>query len=134
MSVFDINPNTLIKRVAEKLKPEIPMPEWAKFAKTSPAMESPPTDHDWRWARAASILRKIYLNGPIGVNKLSVKYGGLKNRGHKPNKYYRGSRKIIRVLLQELEKNGYIKQVAKDVHKGRAITGKGKSLLDKTAK
>lgn len=134
MSVYDTDPNELIKKAAEKLKPEITMPEWAKFAKTSPARDRTPLSQDWWWMRAASILRKIYVQGPVGVNKLSVKYGGKKNMGHKPNRFYRGSRKIIRTLMQQLEEKGYIIKAQKDAHKGRIVTNKGKSLLDKAAR
>ena len=51
--------------------------------------------------------------------------------GHKPGRFYNGSRKIIRTILQQLEEQQLIKQEQKGVHKGRLITPKGKSFLDK---
>ena len=79
------------------------------------------------------MLRKIYLMGPIGVNKLRKKYGGKKNRGHKPERFYPGSGNIIRKVLQQLEKAEFVKYSEKSVHKGRVITPKGKKFLDKIA-
>lgn len=134
MAVNDISPNELIKKAAEGLKKDIKMPEWAAFVKTGAFRERIPDTKDWWYHRAASILRKIYIQSPIGVNKLSVLYGGKKNRGVKPEAFYRGSRKLIRVILQQLEKSGYIQQVTKGTTKGRIITKKGTSFLDKLAK
>jgi len=79
-------------------------------------------------------LRKIYLMGPIGTNKLRVKYSSRKNRGYAPEKTFRGSGKIIRTILQQLEGIGFIKKEEKDIRKGRMITPQGKSFLDKLAK
>ena len=131
MSIYDINATKLITKAAEELKKEIKMPEWAIFVKTGTSRERPPVNKDWWYTRAAAILRKIYINGPIGVSKLRTKYGGKKNRGYKPAKFYKASGKIIRTVLQQLEKAGYIKFEEKKVHKGRVVTKKGKSFLDK---
>ena len=83
--------------------------------------------------RAAAVLRSVYMLGPIGVSKLRTKYGGKKRRGHKMSHFRKGSGNVIRKLLQQLEKAGLIKFVEKGVHKGRIITPKGMSILDKTA-
>ena len=137
VNVFDVKPEALIKKTSEVFMKEeaIKKPEWADFVKTSAARERLPVDPNWWYFRAASILRKMYVfDKPIGTNKLRNFYGGRKNRGHKPEKFYRGSGKIIRVILQQLEKAGYVKPVEKGVHKGRIITPKGKKLLDNLAK
>ncbi|MEK6939747.1 MAG: 40S ribosomal protein S19, partial [Nanoarchaeota archaeon] len=39
----------------------------------------------------------------------------------------------IRKILQQLEKSGLVKQTEKGVHKGRILTPKGTSFLDKIA-
>ncbi len=130
-TVFDINPNELIEKVAEALKKDVVMPEWAKFVKTSTGKERPPDRTDWYFYRAASILRKVYKDGPVGTNKLRLKYGSKKNRGHKREEFRRASGKIIRSILQQLEKNGYVKKDKKGNFSGRVITPKGKSFLDK---
>ena len=61
-------------------------------------------------------------------------YGQKKNRGVKPEHFYKGSGKIVRVILQQLELEGLIKKVEKGIHKGKIITPKGQSLLDQLAK
>jgi len=135
MSVYDIKPSELIEKLASHLKTKINMPDWATFVKTSPGKERPPEKEDWYYIRAAAILRKIYMSkGPIGVNKLRTKFGNLKNRGTKPEKFYRSSGKIIRSILQQFEKNKLLEQKAIGVHKGRVLTNEGKSLLDKLSK
>ena len=110
------------------------MPSWGSFVKTGTSKERPPTNLDWWYIRAASILTKVYRHGPIGVSKLRTKYGGRKNRGYKPERFYRASGKIIRTILQELEKNNLIIFKKEGVHKGRIITPRGKSFMDKIAK
>ncbi len=134
-SIFDIKPNVLIKKAAEELKKskEVRAPEWAKFVKTSPGNERPPEEPDWWYMRAASVLRKICLYGPIGVNRLRKKYKKKKNRGHKPERVYLASGKIIRTILQQLTKEGLIKDSEKG-KKGKVITPKGMSFLHKLAK
>lgn len=134
--INDVDTQTLITKTADELKKIQSMkpPVWAAFCKTGMHNERPPTQPDWWYLRAASLLRTIALHGPIGVSKLRTKYGGRKNRGHKPDRFYRGSGNIIRTIFHQLEKADLIKQAAKDAtHKGRIIAPKGSSLLDKTA-
>ncbi len=129
------DPSRLIEEVAKELQKEESMkePDWAKYVKTGHFKERPPVRKDWWYIRAASVLRKIEMLGPVGVSKLRRKYGGKKNRGHKPEHFYRGSGNILRKILQGLEKAGYVKKARKGVHFGRIITGKGVSLLTKSA-
>jgi small subunit ribosomal protein S19e len=136
MKINDLPSGKVIEKTAEALKkvPEIQPPEWAKFVKTGRHKERPPVDSDWWYVRSASILKKISRLGPIGTNKLKRKYGGKKNRGHKPEKRYDASANLIRKMLQQLEKAGLIEQTTKGVHKGRTVTNKGKSFLDKSSK
>lgn len=134
--VYDVEPTRLIEYVAKELSKDsnIKMPDWAQFVKTGPSKETVPARDDWWHVRASAILRAIYSSkGPIGVQKLRIKYGSKKNRGHKPSKFYMASGKIIRLILQQLETSEYLKQAAVGVHKGRVISPKGKSLLDKSA-
>ncbi len=131
MSAYDVDPAKLIEKAALELQKVIKMPDWASYAKTGHGKERPPENKEWWYTRAAAILRKTYLGGPIGTNKLAVKFGSKKNRGVKPERFVRSSRKLIRVILQQLEKEGLVKQVQKGVHKGREITPKGRGFLDK---
>ena len=134
--IYDISAQDLIKKLSNELKKskEVKMPSWAMFVKTGVSKERPPLQIDWWYMRAASVLRRVYMLGPIGVSKLRRKYGGKQNRGHKPEHTYKASGKVLRTVLQQLEKEGLIKQVEKGVHKGRVVTPKGNSFMDKLAK
>jgi len=131
VSVYDVDATKLIEKLASKLAKEVEMPEWASFVKTGAHNERPPVQENWWYIRAAAILRTIYKNGPVGVSKLRSKYGGAKNRGRKRHHFTKGSGKIIRTIVQQLEEKGYLKRAPKG--KGRLTTSKGQSLLEKTA-
>ena len=133
--MYDVEAQELVSKAAEELKkiPEIRAPEWAPFVKTGMHKEKPPFNNDWWYVRIASVLRTVYRLGPIGVSKLRAKYGGKKNRGVKKEHFYKGSGNILRKSLQQLEKAGFVKFAEKGRHKGRIITPKGKSFLDKIA-
>ena len=135
VKIYDVSQEELIKEVASELKKDskIKIPDWALFVKTGNNKERPPVDKDWWYLRTASIIRKVYLLGPIGVSKLRTKYGSKKNRGVRPEKFVKASGKIIRVIFQQLESAGLIKKEEKSVRKGRIIASKGASLLDKAA-
>jgi len=126
---YDVPAEELIKETAKDLKERIKLkrPEWALFVKTSSGRERMPNSEDWWWIRAASILRKIYINKEIGVERLRREYGGRKNRGMKPEKFYKAGGKIIRTILQEFDKLGFTEKK----NKGRRLTKKGIEYLNK---
>lgn len=132
--IYDVSQQELVLKVAQELKKEIEMPEWAKFVKTGMHRETMPKNADWWYIRAASILRITHKLGPIGVSKLRTKYGGRKNRGVKPDAFKEASGKVIRVILQQLEKADLIKQQTIQSRKGRVATSKGVSIMMKAAK
>jgi len=134
VSAHNAKPDELIKKASEALKDSVKAPEWTLFVKTGHGKQLPPHQKNWYQTRAASILRKIYLHGPIGTSKLKKVYSHKKNRGHKPERTTLASGKIIRTAIQQLEKAGLVQQVEKGVHKGRIVTPKGKSFLDKLSK
>ena len=133
-TAYDIEASAYLAKVADALKeiPEFEMPEWAHFVKTSAGSQRPPVESDWWYKRAASILRQAYIRGNVGSGGLSVKYGMRKNRGMRPSKFYRASRKIIRKILQNAEKAGFIEKI-KEAKAGRQLTKKGKQFLDSIA-
>ena len=135
VTIYDVDPSDLIVKTAEELKKveQVSIPDWATVVKTGPGQERIPDSLDWWYMRAASILRKVYHRGPIGVSKLRTYYGKKKNRGVKPERFYKAGGKVIRTILQQLEVAGLIVQVEKGVHKGRMVTPKGRSLLDSIA-
>jgi len=126
-------PMGLIRKVATYLKENkvVDPPSWAMFVKTGVHKERPPQDPDWWYIRAAAIMRKLYLKGPIGVSRLRTMYGGRQRRGHKPPKFSKGSGAIIRKILQQLEAAELVQKADK---KGRILTPKGRELLEEAAK
>jgi small subunit ribosomal protein S19e len=125
---LSVNPQRLIEETAKELKKNklVEMPEWAKFVKTGRHKERPPEQEEWWYYRCASLLRKLWKYGPVGVSRLRTAYGGSKDRGHKPEHHYKGSGKIIRVALSQLENAQLVK---KHDSKGRILTEKGKNFL-----
>jgi small subunit ribosomal protein S19e len=129
VTVFDARADLLIPKVAEKLKRDLKMPEWAKFVRTGVHASNVPSQPDWWWVRAASIMRKVYTDGPVGVNRLRVWYGGSKERGNRPNLSMKAGGKIIRLILQNLESMKYIKKTKA----GREISPEGRKFMDAVA-
>lgn len=134
-SIYDVEQEKLVNELAKELKGKdsLKPPEWHKFVKTGTHKERPPVQEDWWFIRAASVLKQVYKNGPVGVSKLRMRYGGAKNRGRRPHRATRASGNILRKILQQLESEKLIKKSADTVHKGRVIAPAGQALLDKTA-
>uniref|UniRef100_A0A7C4I239 Small ribosomal subunit protein eS19 n=1 Tax=Caldiarchaeum subterraneum TaxID=311458 RepID=A0A7C4I239_CALS0 len=128
-----VEPEKLINRVAAYLKNNqvVTPPPWAMFVKTSVAREEPPRNPDWWFVRAASILRKLYLYGPVGVSRMRKFYGGRHRVGMAPPYFAKGGGAIVRKILQQLEKAELVSTVPR---KGRALTPKGVKLLEQAAK
>jgi len=125
----DIFIETLAKYLKENIK-ELRPPEWALFVKTGCHADRPPDDPDWWYKRAASILRKLYLHGPVGVERLRTAYGGRVDLGVARKHVKKGGGSNIRKILQQLEAAGLVKKLDK---KGRILTPEGQSLLDRIA-
>ncbi len=131
VTVYDVPPDKLINEAANALKEkEITPPEWAMWVTTGVHKERGPEQEDWWYIRLASVLRKIYVYGPIGTSRLAAHYGGKEDRGSKRYKARKGSRSVIRKALQQLEALGYVK---KDKN-GRVITPEGQKFMDGVAK
>jgi len=143
VSIKEVDPELFINKLAERLKKEkiITQPEWALYVKTGVSRERPPEQEDWWYIRAASILRRIAIDGPIGVSRLRTYYGSRQRRGSQPEKFRKGSGKIIRTILQQFEKAGLIEQVKdeegaskKRAKKGRVLTKEGEKLINEIIK
>ena len=119
------------KLLSEELKkiPEFSKPEWVDFVKSSVHKSRPIFEPDFWHKRSASILRQIYLNEVVGVERLRTRYGGRKDRGMKPPEFRKAGGKIIRVILQQAESVGLLEKV-KGKKSGRKLTDKGKQLLE----
>jgi len=133
--MFEISKSDVIQKTADELKKQnlIKPKPWAEYVKTGANKERPPSNKDWWYMRAASIMITVRDIGPVGVSKLRTKYGGRKRRGHKPAEFRKAGGSIIRHMLQDLEKTGLIKN-NKDGKKGRILTPKGISFLEKAVK
>ena len=132
VGIYDNEAAVIIEKAANELKKtKMKAPEWSQYVKTGVCKERLPDKADWWYTRAGSILRKIYMRGPVGVSTLRKYYGCKKNRGVKPGRFKLASGKIIRTMLQQLEAEELVVQVDKDGHKGRILTPKGKSFMDK---
>lgn len=107
---------------------EMEMPSWAEFVKTGTHRKFPPHRNDWWYVRSASVLRRIYIDGPVGVSRLRTYYGGRKERGHKPEKTVKAGGSVVRHILQKLEATGFVQ---KDKKGGRIITDKGNEFVRK---
>ena len=126
--VYDVPADMLIKKLTEILKSEdLNPPTWISFVKTGVHADKPPQKVDWWYTRCASILRKIYLNGPISIADMRSIYGGGKARGYGIASHRYAGGAIIRNAVQGLEKLGYVEQVEK---KGRIVTKQGMKKLD----
>ncbi len=129
--VHDVPADVLLRKLTDILKNEdIPAPSWASFVKTGSHADRPPHEKDWWHTRCASILRKIYLHGPIGINDLRKEFGGGKPVGYGAAHHRDAGGAIIRNAIHGLEKLGYVEKVEK---KGRVVTKQGMQKLDRLA-
>ena len=118
---------------ALKEMPEFEKPEWIYFVKSGHGKMRPIQDDDFWYKRAASIMRQLYIRKIVGVSRLRTRYGGRKNNGMAPEHFAKASGKIIRVLLQQLEKAGFAeKAVGKKA--GRQLTKAGIEFMEELVK
>ena len=129
-TVYDVPADALIERLSDYIKGnvnQVQPPEWAAYVKTGTHVERAPLDPDWWYVRTASMMRKLYLKGPVGVSRLRKDYGGRQRRGVRPAHFRKAGGNILRSILQQLEA---AELVTKDGTKGRVVSAKGRSLLD----
>lgn len=129
-TAYDVPADVLINRLSGYMKEnirEIQPADWADYVKTGSHVERAPQNPDWWYVRSASVLRKLYMKGPVGVSRLRRDYGGRKRRGVRPAHFAKAGGNILRSVLQQLEQAGLAQ---KDGTKGRVVSGKGRSLLD----
>ena len=130
----DVPADALIEALADRLADRLDEPDWAAYTKSGANKELPPEEDGFWETRAASLLRRIATDGPVGVERLSTHYGGAKagstRYGFAPARRSDGSKNVIRTILQQLEDEDLI---ATSESRGRRVTGEGRSLLDETA-
>ena len=126
---YDVPADVLINKLSEILKGEdITIPTWVPFVKTGAHAEKPPQKNDWWYTRCASLLRKIYLHGPVGVKDLRGLYGGAKAVGYGGAHHRDSGGAIIRTAIHNLEKLGYLDKVE---GKGRTVSHEGMKKIDR---
>jgi small subunit ribosomal protein S19e len=129
VSARDVPSGKLISALAEQMKsvPSVQMPDWARFVKTGSHAERPPASPDWWFTRAASLLRKVYLHGPVGLSDLERAYGGTKALHYFPKHHRDAGGSSIRLILKQLEQAELVSKTPQ----GRVLTSKGRATLDK---
>ncbi|CAD7694772.1 unnamed protein product [Ostreobium quekettii] len=131
--VKDVPAEVFIAAYAQHLKEKLEVPPWVDIVKTAPFKELPPRDPDWYFIRAASILRRLYLSQDIGVGCFRRIYGGrTSRRGARPEKKAIASAGLIRHILIQLEKVGFVKK-SDNEKGGRRLTAKGQRDMDLVA-
>lgn len=135
-TLYDVPAEDLIEAVADHLAEadEVEEPDWLQFVTTGVDRELPPEQEDFWARRTASLLRKVAVDGPVGVGSLRTEYGSAKQGSNRyqvrPRQQSQSSGKIIRTALQQLEEAGY---VATAEGEGRTATPEGQGFLDDTA-
>ncbi|MGA8543259.1 MAG: 30S ribosomal protein S19e [Thermoplasmata archaeon] len=129
----DVPPSVFLPKLASELRTRnaVTPPEWAMFVKTGVHKERAPTQTDWWYLRSASVLRKVYLQGYVGIQRLSAEYGGKKDRGSAPYHARSGSRSVLREIVHQLEKSGLLQPYKA---KGRRVSPEGAKLLDSVSR
>jgi small subunit ribosomal protein S19e len=133
LTVKDVDQDKIVQGVALFLKKsgKLKVPDNMDVVKTSKAKELSPSNIDWFYVRCASILRRMYHRGPIGVGGVQKIYGTRKRNGVKPSHYCRADGAISRRAVQALE---HIKLIEKHPEgKGRKLTAQGQRDLDRIA-
>jgi small subunit ribosomal protein S19e len=129
----DVPPSMLLPQLATELRNRqaVAPPPWATFVKTGVHKQRAPMQVDWWYLRSASVLRKIYLKGHIGVERLSAEYGGKRDRGSAPYHARTGSRAVLREIVHQLEKSGLVQPYKTQ---GRRVSAEGERLLASVSK
>jgi len=130
---YDVPADRLIGRLASELRSEgVEAPAWVPFVKTGAHADRPPHERDWWHVRCASLLRKIYLNGPIGVGRLRSKYGGATRSSHGYGSAHHrdAGGAIIRGAVHALESLGYVERHPSG---GRTVSSAGMKKVDRAA-
>ncbi len=128
----DVPSAKLIPALAEQMKsvPGVEEPDWARWVKTGSHAERPPADSNWWFTRAASLMRKLYLHGPVGLGDLERAYGGSKALHYYPKHHRDAGGSNIRKILKQLEQADLVSKTPK----GRVLSPKGRAMLDRVAK
>lgn len=76
------------------------------------------------------MLRRLYIESPVGVERLRSLYGGRAKNGMANEHFVKSGGSSLRKALQQLEKAGFVTKLPSG---GRTITDGGRSMLDRVA-
>jgi len=135
VTLYDVPAEEFVDELAARLEEHIDEPDWAAFVKSGADREFPPEQAEFWYRRAASVLRTVAMDGPVGVERLTTRYGGPTEGSNRyrvaPIHRADGSGKLIRTILQQLEDADLLEQTQHQ--DGRVVSSVGRSLLDETA-
>merc|ERR1719336_1124136 len=128
VTVKSVPPHLFTIALADHFKKsgKFELPDWHDLIKTAPFKEMPPMDPDWYYTRCASVARRVYLHGGLGVGGFSRVFGGRNRRGSKKPHWARASKGLIRHMLAALQEADIVAKRKK----GRWITQNGQRELD----
>ena len=127
-NVREVPADVFIARLSKHLETSrlVEAPKWADLCKTGCLKQMPPNFQNWWYIRAAAVARQVYLHPGTSVEELKNRFGSKKHYGTAPCHFCQSSGKVVRVILQQLEKLGWVKKA----DEGRNITAKGQRQLD----
>jgi len=99
-TVKDVNATEFVTVLKDELK----------NVKTGVGKQRPPEQEDWWFIRTAAVLRKVYIQGPIGTSRLRKKFSTSKKNGHRPSHSSNAGGAIIRNTLKQLESAQLLKK------------------------
>ncbi|XP_034505556.1 40S ribosomal protein S19-like [Ailuropoda melanoleuca] len=109
---------------------KLKFPEWVDTLRLAKHKELAPYDENWLYTRAASTAWHLHLWGSAGVGSGTKIYGGCQRNGVIPGHFSRGSKSMVRRVLQALVG---LKMVEKDKDGGRELTSHGQRNLVRIA-
>lgn len=138
ITVKDVPADNFINAFANYLKDtnKVVLPENYEILKTGSGKQVSPYDSNWYYVRMAAVARKIYLRPNLGVSTLQHIFGTRKNWGHRKYHHSKGSGKIIRNSLAQLEKLGLLqKEEERDTKvDSRIVSSQGRKEMNNIAK
>ncbi len=127
-NAYEVDASELVRAAAEGLKSVIrQQPDYMHYSKSGAGRERPPSNQDFWYIRNASLMRHLYTDGPLGLSRLKKRYGGRKEHVLHRRHHVDAGGSIITDALNALEQASLVKKTAK----GRELTPKGRSFLDK---
>lgn len=150
ITLKDVPAEAFIEAYADHLKKTqkvIPMANHFHL-KTGHSREIVPHNPDWFYIRTAALARKLFLRPGLGVGTLQHIFGRKKSNGHRKKHHSKGSGKVLRYSLKQLEEAQILMRYndkrnhgvqlemprGKDLGYPRIITPEGQKELNEIAK